>query len=120
MLILEKAGPYAGTHFQNDLYGSTSYQCLPDFTVGGADCPEGAQNMNDCTIDDYARHGNSLLSIFFAHDLIVIFLGGNCLKQHSSMFIYCSKYFDSSGLSEGNMIDSLYFDDTCTRNQSCK
>ena len=58
MCILERLGPYAGTHFQNDLYGSSSYQCLPDFTVGGAKCPEGAQNMNDCDIDDYARHGN--------------------------------------------------------------
>ena len=56
--ILEKAGPYAGTHFENDLYGSTSNQCLPDFTVGGAECPDGAQDMNDCAIDDYARHGN--------------------------------------------------------------
>ena len=62
--FLEKAGPYAATHFQNDLYGSTSYQCLPDFTVGGADCPEGAQNINDCTIDDYARYGNSFLANF--------------------------------------------------------
>ena len=61
---LEKAGPYAGTYFENDLYGSTSYQCLPDFTVGGAECPEGAQNMNDCTIDDYARHGNFRFASF--------------------------------------------------------
>ena len=57
--LLEKAGPFAGTYFQNELYGSTSTQCIPDFTVGGANCPEGAQNMNDCDIDDYARHGNS-------------------------------------------------------------
>ena len=58
--LLEKAGPFAGTYFQNELYGSTSTQCIPDFTVGGANCPEGAQNMNDCDIDDYARHGNFL------------------------------------------------------------
>ena len=142
MCILERLGPYAGTYFQNDLYGSKSYQCLPDFTVGGAKCPEGAQNMNDCDIDDYARHGNfdyfllfstgHFWQVNFGSAVIrtdsegwsqkrskceIIFLGGNCLKQYSSIFIYCSEYFDPSGLSDGNIIDSSYVDYTCSRNR---